>query len=170
MQSPTTNGVTNENPHSHFQSEGSRPKNKYGRTPLHLAISGLSVYHPQISIDLINAGSDVNALDGDGNSPLNVLRQRKALKYWGTNEKNIEKMLVERGAIDISTFSSASSRKKTDDRSRVEKNLPQNGSKENRTEENIECANGWRRSRSRASERRASPQQCEGEENHQSIQ
>lgn len=89
-------------------------KRENGDTLLHVAIKGLGVVHPQIAVELIKAGADVNALDGKGNSPLNVLRQRKAFNDWKTVGQNIEKVLIQSGAHDIS-FSSLSSRKKTDD-------------------------------------------------------
>ena len=82
-------------------------RNKTGLTPLILAIRGLMIFNsPRIPIILIEAGADVNSLDEYGNSSLKILRQQT--NYWGPYEKKIEKMLLRRGAIEISSFSTDS--------------------------------------------------------------
>ena len=138
-------------------------KKKNGDTPLHVAIKGLRVVHSQIAIDLIKAGADVNALDGKGNSPLNVVRQIKAFKGFKTVGQNIEKILIEHGAHDISTFSSASSRKNSKHRSNQTNNSHQNSNDQTRRRNNNGCGNEWGKSDQRARER------CENEENYNAI-
>ena len=82
-------------------------RNKTGLTPLILAIRGLMIFNsPRIPIILIEAGANVNSLDENGNSPLKVLRQQT--KNWGPYKKKIERMLISRGAIEISSFSTES--------------------------------------------------------------
>lgn len=79
-------------------------KNKYGNTVLLIATRGLSIYDHRIAIEIIEAGADVNVLDAEGNSPLNILRRRKEWNYFGQVEEQIEKLLISKGAMDISTF------------------------------------------------------------------
>lgn len=84
-------------------------KNLHGSTPLHYAITGLYSLSPKIPIILIEAGADVNTLDGKGNSPLYKLRKQKQYG-WGAYEEKIEQMLISRGAKEISLFSEVSSK------------------------------------------------------------
>lgn len=92
-------------------------RNQHGSTPLHYAITGLHSLSPKIPIILIEAGADVNVLDGEGNSPLNKLRKQK-LYGWGAYEEKIEKMLTSRGAKEISLFSEVSSKLPTNEDTR----------------------------------------------------
>ena len=83
-------------------------KNLHGSTPLHYAITGLYSLSPKIPIILIEAGADVNTLDGEGNSPLYKLRKQKQYG-WGAYDEKIEQMLISRGAKEISLFLEVSS-------------------------------------------------------------
>ena len=88
-------------------------KDEYGRIPLHLAIAGLCgphPYHPQLAIDLINAGSFVNALDAEGISPLNLLRLNKGNCNAGAKDNKLEKLLLSKGAVDVSGYPWTSSK------------------------------------------------------------
>ena len=88
-------------------------RDEYGRIPLHLAIAGLCgphPYHPQLAIDLINAGSFVNALDAKGISPLNLLRLNKGNCNAGGKDNKLEKLLLSKGAVDVSGYPWTSSK------------------------------------------------------------
>lgn len=80
-------------------------KDQRGNAPLHLAMMGIGAYHLEIAVILIEAGSDINALDGEGNSPLRLFRQRKEFHSWGEKDNELEKFLLRKGAVEVSTFS-----------------------------------------------------------------
>jgi ankyrin repeat protein len=64
-------------------------KDKYGDTPLHLAIEK---GHPEFTKLLISHGADVNAKDGDGCTPLHLAVEKghsevaKLLRQYGARE------------------------------------------------------------------------------------
>ena len=78
-------------------------KNSAGNTALHTVLKEFFIYTPNIAVELIQSGADVNVLDADGNSPLNILRKQKTYN-WGKVEQEIEIVLLSRGAKDISFY------------------------------------------------------------------
>ena len=144
-------------------------KNKHGDSPLHLAINGIGEYSPQITILLVKAGSDVNLLDLEGNSPLNLLRKRKKYGYWGTIEEEIERLLISKGAIDVSTFSHVSSAEKSIRESGSDRSASQKSNNQSVREDDSTCDNGWQKARKRSSGSQASSDNCKAEENSNPI-
>ena len=78
-------------------------KQNNGQTVLIFSIVNLEWVLPDIVLSLINHGADVNALNFEGKSPLNLLRARKDF-FWGDAEVAIEKLLISKGARDIAGF------------------------------------------------------------------
>ena len=113
-------------------------KNLHGSTPLHYAIIGLHSISPKISIILIEAGADVNTLDGEGKSPLHHLREQKKIGI-GTNEDKIEKMLISRGAKDISLYSDVQTKDSTTTKFESSTSTQPNRSNQYSRKENHEC-------------------------------
>lgn len=144
-------------------------KNKYGDTPLHLAINGIGIYHWKIAINLIKNGADVNLLDANGNSPLNLLRKRKEYNYWGPVEEEIEKLLISKGAIDVSTFSPVPSDKKSIKESILDRSTSQKNNSQSVRQDGSTCNNGWRKESRRSSRSQGSADNCKAEENYNPI-
>lgn len=113
-------------------------KNLHGSTPLHYAVSGLYSLSPKIPIILIEAGADVNALDGEGNSPLKKLRKQKQ-NGWGAYEEKIEQMMISRGAKEISLFSEVSSKLSANQDTRRSKDSQQYRFNQHSRREKLKC-------------------------------
>ena len=79
--------------------------NDYKSTPLRIAATK---GHLKIAQFLISKGADVNAVDYRGNSVLHGVRNwRRFIPY----REEVEKLLIQHGAVDVSTFSQQSRKK-----------------------------------------------------------
>ena len=78
-------------------------KKKNGDNVLHFTLELVDTIRTEFAIELVKLGADVNALNAKGQSPLNLLRSRKHYK-WGRDEDTLEKLLINKGARDISGF------------------------------------------------------------------
>ena len=78
-------------------------KKKDGDNVLHFTLERPDMIRTEFAIELVKLGADVNALNAKGQSPLNLLRNRRHYK-WGRDEDTLEKLLINKGAKDISGF------------------------------------------------------------------
>ena len=78
-------------------------KKKDGDNVLHFTLERPDMIRTEFAIELVKLGADVNALNAKGQSPLNLLRSRRHYK-WGRDEDTLEKLLINKGAKDISVF------------------------------------------------------------------
>ena len=110
--------------------------NDYKSTPLRIAATK---GHLKIAQFLISKGADVNAVDRRGYSVLNRVRNwTRFIPY----REEVEKLLIQHGAVDVSTFSQKSRKK---DKNPIGSNKSQNSNPKQRTtspEKREDCHDG----------------------------
>lgn len=135
-------------------------KQNNGQTVLIFSIVNLEWVLPDIVLSLINHGADVNALNFEGKSPLNLLRARKDF-VWGDAEIAIEKLLISKGARDIAGFDGQDTSNSTGTKTKSDRHTDSKSSPS--------CSNTNRQGSRRTYESRDDDEDCNQQDNYNPI-
>ena len=135
-------------------------KKNNGQTVLIFAIENLEWVLPEIVLTLINHGADVNTLNFEGKSPLNLLRARKDF-YWGDAEIAIEKLLISKGARDIAGFDKQDTSNRAGTKTKSDRHTD--------SKSNASCSNSNRQASRNAYESWDDDEDCNQQDNYNPI-
>ena len=140
-------------------------KKNNGNNVLLFAIQRPNLVRAETVISLINHGADVNALNSDGKSPLHLIRERKEFR-WAIQEKSIERLLIQKGAKDISGFQNQKENKNLDTTSSNGTKVESNSNHHSKEVYQSSCSNSDRRNYQKGHSRWASDSECIQKENY----